>query len=82
MNEKLQKKLDSMTHREKGELLDKFLTLMGEVAPETEEEVEEFLVDRGYDIDELNRRSKEVLAPALAASPLNPKNIAKGKNNG
>ena len=48
-----------------GELLDAFLTAMGEVAPDTEEEINAFLVEHGYDIDELNKRSKEEMDKLL-----------------
>lgn len=60
-----------------GELLDVFLTAMGAVAPDTEEEIDSFLEERGYDIEELNARSERVLRPLLEASPLNLLNRAR-----
>ena len=59
------------------ELLDAFLTAMGEVAPDTEEEIDDFLEERGYDLQALNERSERLLKPLLEASPLNPLNRAK-----
>ena len=60
--EEVKAKLEKMTHDEKLDLLLRIAELL---APETEEEVNEFLIERGYDIDELNKRSKEELDKLL-----------------
>ncbi len=59
------------------ELLDAFLIALGEVAPDTEEEIDSFLAERGYNLEELNARSERVLKPMLDSSPLNMLNRAK-----
>ena len=53
------------------ELLDAFWDLLSDDAPETEEEVQAFLIERGYNLEELNARAERVLKPAFEASRLN-----------
>ena len=59
------------------ELLDAFWDLLSDGAPETEEEVQAFLVERGYNLEELNARAERVLKPALETSPLDWRNRAR-----
>lgn len=59
------------------ELLDAFLMALGEIAPDTEEEIDAFLAERGYNLEEFNARSERVLKPMLDSSPLNMLNLAK-----
>lgn len=61
------------------QLLDAFWDLLSDGAPETEEEVQAFLVERGYNLEELNARAERVLKPALEASPLNWHNKTRQK---
>ena len=63
------------------ELIDAFLALLSEGAPDTEEEVDAFLVGRGYNIEELNDRAERVFKPALAASLLDWRNRARQEMN-
>lgn len=59
------------------EFLDAILMALGEAATETEEEIDAFLAERGYNLEELNARSERVLKPMLESSPLNMLNRAK-----
>ena len=63
------------------ELFDAFLTLTGETAPNTEDEIRTFLEASGYDLEELTARAERVFKPALAASPLNWRNRARKEMN-
>ena len=59
------------------ELFDAFLILMGELAPNTEDEIRSFLEASGYDLEELTARAERVIKPALETSPLNWRNRAR-----
>ena len=72
MSQKNRKRLET-----EEELLDAFLALLSEAAPDTEEEVDAFLVERGYNLEELNARAERVFKPALETSPLNWRNRAR-----
>ncbi len=61
------------------ELLDAFWDLLSDGAPESEEEVQAFLIERGYNLEELNARAEHVLKPALDTSPLDWRNRAQRK---
>ena len=63
------------------DLFDAFLTLTGETAPNTEDEIRTFLEASGYDVEELTARAERVFKPALAASPLNWRNRARKEMN-
>ena len=72
MGQKNRKKLET-----EEELLDTFIALLSEAVPDTEEEVDAFLVERGYNLEELGTRAERVSKPALEASPLNRRNRAR-----
>lgn len=59
------------------ELLDAFLDLLGEVAPDTEEEVNTFLRASGYDPEELTAQAESTFKEALETSPLDWRNRAR-----
>ena len=59
------------------ELLDAFLDLLGEVAPDTEEEVDAFLRASGYDPEELIAQAESTFKEALETSPLDWRNRAR-----
>lgn len=60
-----------------GELLDALLSAMGEVAPDTEDDIDSFLKSCGYDLQELNERSGRLLNLLLEESPLHRRNCAR-----
>lgn len=63
------------------ELLDAFLDLLGEVAPDTEEEVDAFLEASGYDPEELTIQAESMFKQALETSPLDWRNRARQELN-